>query len=503
MKKLNTIVIIVGTLFLAAMFQRVEMFAHVSRTANDARPRIIRTIPEKVSPDTYVEVDGYWRMDDDTEEHLIFIQRGSEYRVESDSTGQADFNEFKFLRATVPEKLTSGACQLVVEIDGVRSEPFQIEVDTQIRPPVLTSVRPRWAQPGEGIVVEGLGFSGSDKVEIVDALGRVHEVNSSKSPDSAFFSLPANLADGPVSVRITEHRSDKKLPSNNLSFTVARGPAPLHILPQHLRNVAPGQALYLQTASWKPLEQATSVEVQLRQGQTSRTIQIRNLKDLRIEIPRDMTPGEIGIQNRVWRGPVASDWSDSVPYSIGDQPAFPLIYNLQIWDADSEVVFSQGGKVIAKTRVRLDGYARARVPKNLKSGNVVVERRSHRIVRDATKVPGPFGSCCPMGDPDGFLKLYSLAEWIFPEPENPRTVEVFPGDFVLLEGDFLATRKNELRVAIECPDRGENLVPSYVNSMRWISVKIPRRLSQRECKLSVKNIASRTTTLLPIGLRIK
>jgi hypothetical protein len=471
--------------------------------AKTSRPIITGVSPRKVSPDVYVDVEGQWLGDWELSDVLVlFVQSGVERSVETRSGGTEDGRQF--VRVRVPDQIVAGVCQLLVEVRGQRSKPFSIEITSAITPPVLTSFRPRWVQPGEGVMIYGTGFSGSDTFEITDAAGHINKIEGSKSTESAAFPLPNNLPDGPASLRVVEHRSSGNQRSNSLSFIISRGPVPLDVLSGWRHPLAPGQILLLSVFSSKPVEQATGVEIRLKQGGLSRSILLENLKDLRFQIPAAITPGKMEIQNRTWRGILASEWSEPVSYAVADRPAPPWVHNIQIWPAKADAVFMQDGEVVTTVPIMMDGLPRVRVPSNLKKGIVSTERRFRRA-RHLVKGPTSDHICCPLGSADGILDMTSSDDWIFPVPGKPQTVEIIPGEVLIIEGDFFAPNSAELRVVLACGDRYRqlNLTPWFDGSRQWISVRIPRLMSRGSCNAIIKNVSVHTNVAIPITLRIK
>lgn len=496
-------------LILTALFVKGAALGQGQPVAETPRPKVSRVSPNRVSPAVYVSIEGRWlSAGDDSDAHIFFLQGGAEYRAESFGVGtvDADPDGLQYTEAQVPAELAPGSCRIVVEVKGRRSDPFQVEIVSTITPPALTAVRPRWAQPGESLSVEGTGFSGSDTVEITDASGRTREVDSSKHAETVGLPLPSDLPEGTATLSVVERRSGSNRRSNGVSFVVSRGPVPLHILPEWLRPAAPGQSLYLAAASLRPLEQATRLQVTLTQRGASGTTLITNLKDLRLTIPRTMLAGEVGIRNRVWRGRVASAWSEPVIYKISARPATPLVHNIQVWPRGSEAAFIQDGKEVAVRPIMLDGYPRVKVPGNLKRGAVVVERRLRRAGRGGQRPPESYSyNCCPLDKADdGVLRLYALEEWIFPVRGRPQTVWTSPGDVLVIEGDFFARRGSDLRVVLTCGGLRSSLKPAVVDSMQWASVEIPRpsKRGGDVCLVTVRNVVSRTESTLPVSLRI-
>jgi hypothetical protein len=501
----------VGCELLAVILILIAMkgmaFGQVKTKAKTPRPRITDVSPRKVSPAVYLSIEGHWlNAGDDSEPLIMFVQASVEHKAGPYSVGtlNADPDGLQYLTAVVPDQLVSGPCHLVVEVKGKRSEPFSIEITSIITPPVLTAFRPRWVQPGESTSIYGTGFSGSDTFEITDAVGHIHQIEGSKYADSAGFPVPNSLPDGPASVRMVEHRSRGNQRSNSLSFIVSHGPVPLQISLDSPHPLAPGQILLVWPFSSKPLEQATGVELTLKQGGLSHSIFLRNLKNLRFQIPSEITPGKIEVQNRTWRGTVASEWSEPVSYKVSDRPAPPWVHNIQIWPAKTDAVFIQDSKVVATVPIMLDGLPRVRVPSNLKKGTVTIERRFRRAGH-LVKGSARDHICCPLGDADGMTSMEDPDDWIFPVPGKPQTLEIFRGGMLLIEGNFYAPHSTELRVMLACGGRYRplNLTPWFVDSRQWVSVRIPRLMSRGVCSVTIRNVIVSTKTTLPIALRIK
>ncbi len=486
--------------------QRSVRVFWVKPWAKTPRPRITAVNPSKVSPAVYIGIEGQWLGAHEGSEVLIlFIQGGVTHSEEAPGAGavDADPNGLQFLDARVPDKLREGTCQLVLEVKGRRSEPFNLEISSAFTPPVVTSLHPKWVRPGEGVLIRGLGFSGSDKFELTDSTGQVHEIEGSKSAETAHFPLPNSVSDGAAALRMVEHRSGRKQRSNGLGLIISHGPVPLELLFRPRQPLAPGQSLLMSAYGNKALSQATAVEVELTQAGSSRSVFVKDLKNLRFEIPYEITSGRMEIRNRTWRDSIASEWSDPVSYQVGDRPAPPSIHNIQRWPKKAEAVFVQDGKVVATVPIILDGLPRIRVPGNLKPGSITVERRFRRAGR-LFKGPSTGYSCCPLGSVDGVLNMTDSDDWIFPLPGRTQTVQMLPGEVLVVEADFNTQNPAELGIELVCGRRHRqlNIKPWYENSSQQISARIPGRL-RGTCSLTIENVALRTKAKLPIALRIK
>jgi hypothetical protein len=291
-------------------------------------PELIKTTPAIASPGTAINLEGL-RMGAEADDRIriYFVQSGVEHPAEK--TGSSwDSNDVKrglqHYNVKVPKDVEDGPCQIIVEVAGVRSLPQIIEIKTLVKPPVLNSLNPRWVLRGEVVWIDGSGFGDDDEVELIDSTGETHELGNLGTTSSALtaaFTLPENLPDGEATIRAIEQRSGLKQPSNSLAFMISHDPVPLYIHEDALKPVAPGQWLQLVVTSMKPLERADRIEVRMKQNEAVSTATVKDVKNLRVQVPMSFVPGLIEIETRTWVAQTPSAWSKPVSLKLIERTA--------------------------------------------------------------------------------------------------------------------------------------------------------------------------------------
>jgi hypothetical protein len=262
-----------------------------------------------------------------------FIQGGVD-RVESPTVSSTETNNrqmaIQHLDVSIPEELMQGSCQVIVEVNGLSSDPLTIALN-EWKPPEIKSFYPPFSEPGQGITFEGTGFHSSDFIEVIDALGNKHRLERSHSPMARVFgfNLPPDLPDGEATVWIANRRSPAGQPANTFKLLVSRGPLPVDIRADFLMQVAPGQWIDLEANSFKPLESADRAEVAFKQGQQFIIAPLIDHKNPRVRVPKELLPGEVHLQTRTWRDEKASFWSEPALYFLLSKPAAPDLYFIQ------------------------------------------------------------------------------------------------------------------------------------------------------------------------------
>ncbi|MBS1792692.1 MAG: hypothetical protein JSS81_02490 [Acidobacteria bacterium] len=468
-------------------------------------PQIIRPVPARAAVGILVDLEGRHLMsDDDSLDYFVFFEQdGVEFRAETYGAGTAtsDPDGRQYVSTRVPAGLRAGACRIVFEIGGVRSNAVAMEITDENAPPAVTGLWPSWIAPGERVTVEGTGFDGGEKVEVTDSAGRVWPVVSIPRADSASFNTPADLPDGAYSMKILTTRGGRPQTSAVLGFNVSRGPVPPYLIADWCRPAAPGQSVRLGFYSPKPLERATAVEISFRRdGREYRTF-VADLRELRMTIPPALPPGPVEIRSRTRRGRLVSRWSEPIVYEVTARPSGPFVYHLEVWPPPFRAVFRQKGRMLGSAPVILDGEPRVRLPGNLEPGPFTIERPRPQAGQSVRDKLNP--TCCPAGG-NGFLSLVPMADWFFPAAKKPPVVEAFAGDIVLVNAEFFTEKLSDLRATMSCGGRKLNLKTSFGASKEWLSARIPRTFPpQTGCRLIVANVRDGREIEIPVVLNIK
>jgi len=262
--------------------------------------------------------------------HQITSPTASAHEVNNIQTG------IEHIEVSVPEGLTQGSCQVIVEVDGLSSDPATIEIN-EWKPPEITSFHPPFAQPGESIIFEGTGFHASDVIVLIDAQGNKHCLERSHSPMARVFGskLPPDIPDGEATLWIAKHQIPADQPTIAFKLLVCRGPIPVDIRADFLMQVAPGQWIDLEVTSLKPLEGADRAEVAFKQDQRFIIAPIVDHENPRVRAPAELLPGAVYIQSRTWLDEKVSFWSEPALYHLLSKPAAPSLYFIQIGPPES------------------------------------------------------------------------------------------------------------------------------------------------------------------------
>jgi hypothetical protein len=311
-------------------------------------PEVTHCVPDTASAGTVLDLQGYrlGAVGNYAGGAKVHFVQGKASRVATPSGSQGFTNDaqngFQHLDVNVPEGLALGPCQVTVEVEGQQSAPLEIEI-TAWRPPEITSILPPWAQPGERISLEGSGFHVSDDIVLTVAQGRRRQFEPGHAAGHSGQILPADLAEGEATLWIINRHNPDDQPSRSITLQVSRRPTPLEVWPEMLTPVAPGQWLNLVVTSLKPLEGAERAEVAFQQNRQIIS-PIVDYEYPRVEVPRNLSPGKVGLLTRAWRNGKSSPWSPAVSYQLLAQPAAPQIEVIEIGlpDNASFIYLSEG-----------------------------------------------------------------------------------------------------------------------------------------------------------------
>jgi hypothetical protein len=299
-------------------------------------PEIKGFTPAAISAGTVLDIEGF-RLgvsDHNLSKIKIHFVQGGAHHITSPSAGSSATNNLQtaieHIDVAVPEDLAQGSCQVIVEFNELSSNPATIEIG-EWNPPEITSFHPPFAQPGESIHFEGMGFHASDVIVLIDAQGNKHHLERSHDPMARVFgfALPPDLPDGEATLWIAKRQSPEDQSTNAFKLLVSRGPIPIDILADQLMQVAPGQWIDLELASFKPLEGADRAEVAFKQGQQVIISPIVDHENPRVRVPPEILPGPVYLQSRTWRGEKVSSWSEPALYHLLSKPAAPNLDSIQ------------------------------------------------------------------------------------------------------------------------------------------------------------------------------
>jgi hypothetical protein len=314
-------------------------------SAQNPGPVIERCTPSSGSVNSVLECDGF-RLGaeelDPKRVRAIFKKDdvripgkvGGSSRVTNDvQTGQQS------LDVVVPEEITPGRWQLVIEVGERSSQPVTIEIG-EWTPPKLGSVMPQTVSHGEFVWLYGGNLHVNDEIEITDALGHVLRFTSGASGGSTGFTVPRNMPEGKASVRIG--LASKNSFSDPLTFVVTSGPIALALWDNQMTKVARGQWTNLVATSLKPLEGADGAEVEFRQGEQVVIQPTLKPGSVHVQVPAALKPGSVELRTRTLRQGLVSEWSKSIVYQIVERPVAPIVNAIEMGDKGAPVFLWEG-----------------------------------------------------------------------------------------------------------------------------------------------------------------
>ncbi len=476
-------------------------------------PIITRITPDAAAAQTNVKLEGY-RLGANLDEgvRVLFAQGTAEY-VTAPTGGGYDTANLKRgvheLNVMIPEQLQPGPCQVVVEVNGSRSAPLTIQINTPATAPVVSDFRPRLPSAGETVWIEGTGFSDSDDIVLTDAQGQAHhfEGGHTSDADTLAFTLPKDLPAGEATFRVIERRSGGNLSSNSLSLTIVHGPTLLYLHSDWLMSVAPGQWLDLVVGSMEPLKSAERVDVMFQQKEQTVIVPTRgpNENDLRVRVPESLAPGSVIIQTRTIVSGEGSPWSDPVDYQLLDKPTAAKIYSLEIRPVRAEAAFKEENKIIAIVPVNESDYPKVRVPTDkLSPGLVNVMTRVWRGGAPSAWLFKNIGFFWPTKFlADGTMGEVPFMERVYLGPDTAKELTVYPGEKLILQGTFPAASVNEVEVILQGDGHAPVVLrPIEMANPRGAKISLPDDLEDGDWTVTVLNVEDRASGMLPLKLRV-
>src|SRR6185503_20316211 len=134
-------------------------------------PRLIRCTPAVITSRMSIKLDGYRIGDYGSRNVKVrFVQGDNTYSAAPAGGHYNDFEpSLENVSLIVPEGLTAGKCQIIIDADGLSTSPLTVEIAASVSPAVISNPKPMVAPPGELILIDALGIGESDEVELVDS----------------------------------------------------------------------------------------------------------------------------------------------------------------------------------------------------------------------------------------------------------------------------------------------------------------------------------------------
>lgn len=330
------------------------------------------------------------------------------------------------VNVTVPESVTPGPWQLIIEVGGRSSNPVTIEIG-EWTPPKLSGVMPPKVSPGQVVWLYGSNLHINDEIEITDALGHVRRFSSGASARSTAFTVPKDAPDGEVSVRVG--LASRNSFSESVKFVVTSDPIALELWANEMTKVAPGQWTNLVATSLKPLKDADGVEVEFRQGEQVVIQPTLKPGSTHVQIPAALKPGSVELRTRTLRRGFVSEWSKSIVYQVLERPVGPFVGTIEMGDKGKPVFLWEG-------------------------------------------------------------------------PDRPTSFEVQPGYELTLRGNFPVAGPNQLLVTFQRSSEQFSLTPVEAER-EGLLLNLPKDLKTGDWKLSISDLDSGITALIPVIMHVK
>jgi len=322
-----------------------------AETPNPNRNPTVKSVsPGSASANTVVTLAGYGLgLEDSRSTTVVFVQggvehvariRGSRRVITRDPDGGA-----QMVDVFVPGTMTIGRCQIVVEVNGRRSAPVDMDVAPEA-PPVLTGVSPARPHPAQMVSLSTSAPAHfGDEVEMIDARGKLWRIPAAVSRATVSFALPDDVAEGEATVRVGSRQNGTDRLSAPLKLVVTSGPLPLNPLAvSSMKAVAPGQWTDLAVDADIEFEirRADRIELEFSQGSTAIVAQTTGPDSVHVQVPPLLSPGPVRVRTRTWIEQTASEWSAPVRFLPSNQAVGPHVDIIQTGPS-RRVTWSAGG----------------------------------------------------------------------------------------------------------------------------------------------------------------
>ena len=319
----------------------------INTHAQNPTPPIIEALePKTASVNAFIELKGYRLYSEEpSKTKVVFFQQGSEIPAPP-PWGSTVGNHFasapQTLKVIVPDGVVEGLAQIIIEVNGVRSNPVSLSI-SEWTPPEIKRVTPTTVAPGTIIEIECTGLHLDDELEITDADGHPVRFHGGGSSAGTAFGVPEDASEGVWTVRIGNRKYGKGQFTEAFTINISNEALSLELTEDYLQPVAPGQWLDLQSTNSGPLKHSELTEVLFKQA--GRTIVVATEKSFRphVEVPAVLTPGEVQMQARTWRNGQPSEWSQPVSLKLLEKPIAPSIASIRL-DKGQWVQLSPGPK---------------------------------------------------------------------------------------------------------------------------------------------------------------
>jgi hypothetical protein len=303
-----------------------------SRPAPSGPPTIVAPRPGFAAPNSFLRVSGYdLGLEDRRSVRVMFVQGTVERLAEFGGAGWADYpgRRSYHLDVRVPADLAPGRWQLILEANGLRSEPTPVVVDSAVEF-VVAGISPPRPHPSQLVRLSTGSFARVvEFVQLTDARGAQWRIRAGGSTEGVGFRLPDDAADGEASVRVGRIENGVERLSDPLRFSIISGPAPLKTLAiEGMTPVAPGQWTDLGRDHELEFEMTRSdrIDVEFRQDAVVVISRVVGPDRRHVQVPNRLKPGPTQVRTRTWIEATASEWSQPASFHVLDRPVPPSIF---------------------------------------------------------------------------------------------------------------------------------------------------------------------------------
>jgi hypothetical protein len=309
----------------------------VEASKESAPPVVTSVRPLIASPNAVIALSGYaLGAEDSSAIRVLFMQgdvaqvariSGGGRVVSRDPNGGAQYMDME-----VPEMITPGRWQIVVDVKGRRSAPVTIDISAG-GPVVLTRVSPERPHPSQGVLLATrTPAQVGDHVELIDGRGAVWRIGTGVSSLGVSFTLPDDVAEGEATIRVGRTQNGEDRFSTPLKFVVTSGPLPLKgLAAAMMKSVGPGQWTDLVTDNEVEFEirRSDRIEVEFRQGDVVVITQATGPDSVHVQVPAGVALGSVSVRTRTGIEQTESEWSAPTTFRALERPVAPSISSVE------------------------------------------------------------------------------------------------------------------------------------------------------------------------------
>jgi hypothetical protein len=317
-------------------------------------PRVVEVVPPRIAPNTNFTVNGFdMDVEDRKSVHVSFTQGRLVHTAKEGGSGGLDLlgGDGRYVEFVAPAELSEGKWQLVIDADGRRSAPFDVEI---IRAPdvELVAIFPSTAHPAQGVDIDTKNPPPVDVyAQLTDARGRQWRIEPGVSRTGISLGLPEDVAEGEASIRVARIDNGSERWSAPITFAVTSGPLPLsESAVTEMIPVAPGQwsDLVLGDADEWEVKRVDRVDVEFRQGDVTVVSPASLPANTHVRVPPRLKPGVVTVRTRTWIEQTASAWSLPATFTLLERPVPPTITSIfrasgrHLWSWDQSADSAKG-----------------------------------------------------------------------------------------------------------------------------------------------------------------